>query len=185
MQDTQSHKQAFWFTIINYVGILIGLLATLFLYPKDYTFYGEIAYIDSLAQILYPIMVFGGSQALINFYPALSHDNKRKLFKYGIRTIGILFLIVSFVLLISAFTINWKTVKYFYFALPLGLLMAFIDYFKRQAANLQKIALPTFFDKIFPKIGLPLVFVLFLFGYFTENLAFVFFVGIYFVLLLF
>lgn len=185
MQDTQSHKQAFWFTIINYAGILIGLLSTLFLYPKDYTFYGEIAYIDSLAQVLYPVMIFGGSQALIHFYPTLSHDNKRKLFKYGIKTIGFTFLIITAILLLFEFTVNSKVIKYFYFALPLGLLMAFIDYFKRQSANLQKIVVPTFYDKLFPKIGLPVVFGLFLFGYFTENLGFVFFVGIYFVLLLF
>lgn len=185
MQDSQSHKQAFWFAIINYIGIVIGLLSTLFLYPYDYEFYGEIAYIDSLAQILYPIMVFGGSQALIHFYPSLSHDNKRKLFKYGIKTIGFIFLALTVILLLFEFTVNSKVLKYFYFALPLGLLMAFIDYFKRQAVNLQKIALPTFYDKIFPKIGFPIVFILFIFGCFTQNLAFVLFVGIYFILLLF
>lgn len=183
MHDNQSHKQAFWFTLINYAAILIGMLFTLFLYPKNYAFYGEIAFIDSIAQILYPVMVFGGAQALIHFYPNLSLDNKKKLFKFSLRTILTLFVIVSVIVLLVAYTSNWDKLKFLYFGLPLALLMALIELFKRQAANLQKIAIPTFFDKIIPKIGLPVVFILFYLGYISQNFAFVGFVFFYFVLI--
>ena len=35
MSNKVSEKQAFFFTIINYVGIVIGVVSTLFIYPND------------------------------------------------------------------------------------------------------------------------------------------------------
>ncbi|MEZ4852826.1 lipopolysaccharide biosynthesis protein [Flavobacterium sp.] len=182
MQDIQSHKQAFWFTTINYVGILIGLLATLFLYPYDYDFYGEVAYIDSLAQILYPVLVFGGSQALIHFYPSLSASSKESLVGYTLKTIFRIFLVIAIVLVVASVLFAWDKKVYLFYALPLALLMAFIEVFKRQAANLQKIAIPTFYEKIIPKLALPIVFILFLYGYISNQVAFSVFIAFYFIL---
>ena len=179
MQDSQPHKQAFWFTIINYIGIVIGLLSTLFLYPYDYGFYGEIAYIDSLAQILYPIMVFGGSQALIHFYPSLSANNKQSLFQFTIKTVFKMFVGLTILLIVAVLIFDWDKKMYLYFALPLGLLMALIEVFKRQAANLQKIAIPTFYEKIIPKIAMVVVFGIFYLGYLTDNAAYVVFIIFY------
>lgn len=182
MQDTQTHKQAFWFTIINYLGIVIGLLSTLFLYPYDYDFYGEVAYIDSLAQLIYPVLVFGGGQALIHFYPALTLPFQKKLFRYSIATILRLFLVLVVVSLLVFSFYHWDKKIYWYFALPLGLLMAFMEVFKRQAANLQKIAIPTFYEKIIPKVALPVVFALFFWGFTSDIGAFSFFILFYLVL---
>ena len=81
MQDTQSHKQAFWFTITNYLGVAIGLISTVCIYPYDKAFLGIVRYVVSFAQMLFPLMAFGGSQALIHFYPSLSEDHKKQLFK--------------------------------------------------------------------------------------------------------
>lgn len=184
MQDIRSHKQAFWFTLINYLGIFIGMLFTLFLYPYDYAFYGEVAYVDSLAQIVYPILVFGGSQALIHFYPTLTTENKKKLFKYGIRTIWIVFVFLVVILAFFSSFFNWDKFHYLLFGLPLALLMAFIDLFKRQAANLQRIVVPTFYEKIIPKLALPFIFILFLGSFISVSIAFSGFIGFYLVLLL-
>ncbi|SHJ43934.1 lipopolysaccharide biosynthesis protein [Flavobacterium haoranii] len=179
MQDSQSHKQAFWFTIINYIGIVIGLLSTLFLYPYDYGFYGEIAYIDSLAQILYPIMVFGGSQALIHFYPSLSLENKKSLFQFTIKTVFKLFIVLTVFLILAVIIFDWDKKTYLYYAMPLAVLMALIEVFKRQAANLQKIAVPTFYEKIIPKIAMVVVFGIFYLGYVSDNVAYAVFIVFY------
>lgn len=173
MQDAQSHKQAFLFTIINYVAILIGLFATLFLYPENYEFYGEMAYIDSLAQILFPIMVFGGAQALIHFYPELSHENKTKLFKFSLRTVFMIFLFLGVTSMLLGFVLEWDKKTYFYFALPLALFMAIVEVFKRQSANLNKIVVPTFYEKIIPKLVFPIGFFLFMWNMVQPNAVFV------------
>lgn len=184
MQDTQSHKQAFWFTVINYLGIVIGVLSTVFIYPNDKDFLGKVGFIDSIAQMLFPIFVFGGAQALIHFYPNLSEENKKKLFKYGIVTILSLAIGVLILLFIGQFTSNWDKYNYLFFAFPLALMLAFIELFKRQSANIQKIAIPTFYEKIIPKIALPIVFILVLAHVFSENIGIIVFIAFYFLLLI-
>jgi O-antigen/teichoic acid export membrane protein len=184
MQENNTHKQAFWFTIINYVGILIGVFSTVFIYPNDKDFLGKVGFVDSIAQMLFPVFVFGGAQALIHFYPNLSEENKKKLFKYGIVTILSIAVVVLVVLLLGQFAINWDKYNYLFFAFPLALVLALIEFFKRQSANLQKIAIPTFYEKIIPKIALPMVFVLVLAHFFTESTGIIVFVGFYFLLLL-
>lgn len=184
MQDTQSHKQAFWFTAINYLGIAIGVLSTIFIYPNDKDFLGKVGFVDSIAQMLFPILVFGGAQALIHFYPNLSEENKTKLFKYGIITIISIAVVVLCALFFCQFAIKWDKYNYLFFAFPLALVLAFIELFKRQSANLQKIAVPTFYEKIIPKIALPIVFVLVLAHFFTEDIGIIVFIGFYFLLLI-
>ncbi len=183
MQDTQSHKQAFWFTVINYLGIAIGVLSTVFIYPNDKDFLGKVGFVDSIAQMLFPIFVFGGAQALIHFYPNLSEENKTKLFKYGIATILGIAVAVLMVLFIGQFAVEWDKYNYLFFAFPLALALALIELFKRQSANIQKIAVPTFYEKIIPKIALPVVFILVLAQFFTENNGIIVFIGFYFLLL--
>lgn len=183
MQDTQSHKQAFWFTVINYLGIAIGVLSTIFIYPNDKDFLGKVGFVDSIAQMLFPIFVFGGAQALIHFYPNLSEENKTKLFKYGIATILSIAVAVLMVLFIGQFAVEWDKYNYLFFAFPLALALALIELFKRQSANIQKIAVPTFYEKIIPKIALPVVFILFLAQIFSESKGIIVFIGFYFLLL--
>lgn len=183
MQENNSHKQAFWFTIINYVGIVIGVVSTIFVYPNDKEFLGIVRYVDSIAQILFPIMVFGGAQALIHFYPDLSEANRKQLFKYGIRTILAISLLVLVFLFIGDFFITWNNFHYVFYAFPIAFSLAFVELFKRQATNLQKLSVPTFYEKIIPKLALPIVFILLLSGYFNVISSLVAFIISYFILL--
>src|SRR5690606_24567402 len=87
METRFSSKQALWFTLINYFGVLIGTVSTLFIYPYDKDLLGVIRFIDGFAQILYPIMVLGASTALLNFQPKLNDLLQRKLFSYSLISI--------------------------------------------------------------------------------------------------
>ncbi len=183
MQENNTHKQAFWFTIINYVGILIGVVSTIFIYPNDKEFLGIVRYVDSIAQILFPILVFGGAQALIYFYPNLTESNRKQLFKYGIRTILAISLIVLFFLFLGDFFITWNNYQYVFYAFPIAFSLAFVELFKRQSTNLQKLSVPTFYEKIIPKLALPIVFLLLLSGYFDVINSLIVFIISYFILL--
>ncbi|HLT54279.1 MAG TPA: hypothetical protein VKZ97_10320, partial [Flavobacteriaceae bacterium] len=152
MQDKNTQKQAFWFTIINYVGIVIGVISTVFIYPQDKAFLGIVRYVDAWAQILFPIMVFGASQALIHFYPTVSEPNKKQLFKYGLVTISGIGLGLLLLLLLGNFVGFDENYRYVFYAFPIAVCLAFVELFRRQATNMQKLAMPTFFEKIIPKI---------------------------------
>lgn len=159
-----STGQAVWFAIINYVGVAIGMVSTLFIYPNDKDLLGVIRFIDGFAQILYPVMVLGASTALLNFQPRLSELLQRKLFSYSI--ISILWMILFCAAatgLIYMFG-SMKNTEYFIYGFGIAVCLAFADLFRRQATNLQKLAVPTFYEKIIPKLSLPLVFVIILYA---------------------
>ncbi|OYX25406.1 MAG: hypothetical protein B7Z06_07305 [Flavobacteriales bacterium 32-35-8] len=152
MKGSNTYKQAFWFTIINYLGVIIGAVSTVFIYPYDKEFLGMVRYVDSIAQLLFPVMVFGGAQALIHFYPSLSEDNKRQLFKYGMTTILLVSFVILLLLIVGNTFIEWENYKYLFYAFPIGFVLAFVELFRRQATNIEKLEVPTFYEKIIPKI---------------------------------
>lgn len=184
MERSKTHKQVFWFTIINYIGVAIGVISTVFIYPYDKEFLGLVRYVDSLAQLLFPIMVFGGAQALIHFYPALTDPNKNRLFKYGIVTVlGISVTILALLVLGSTF-IDWENYKYVLYAFPLACSLAFVELFRRQATNIEKLEIPTLYEKIIPKVSLPIIFLLLIGEHLDQISALMAFIGSYFILLL-
>lgn len=155
-----STKQAFLFTLINYVGVLIGVVSTVLIYPQDKEMLGIIRFVDACAQIMYPIIVLGSTHALINFYPQLTEKLQHKLFSYSLISLAKLAGWVGLSLFILHFFYRDESFKYVAYAFPLALAMAYIELFRRQATNLQKISFPTFFEKIIPKIALPGIFLL-------------------------
>lgn len=169
MNSKFSSKQAFRFSLINYLGVVIGMFSTFFIYPNDKNLLGIIRFIDGFAQILYPIMVFGTSTALLNYQPVLNLYLQRKLFSYSV--ISIIWMIVlsgcgvGFLYYFEIF----ENREYYIYGFIIAIFLAFIDLMKRQAYNFQKIAVPTFFEKIIPKLVLPFVFILAL--YYSQTIT--------------
>lgn len=185
MENKASHKQAFYFTIINYVGIIIGIVSTLFIYPKNKEMLGILRYVEALSQILFPILLLGASHALINFYPRLDQYHKKQLFNYSIVSVLIISGFVFSLLFLGSYLPFLANMKYIYFAMPIAFCLAFIELFKKQATIIQKVAVPTFFDNIIPKIALPIIFLLLLNHYISEDESLVFYIFSYVLILLF
>lgn len=156
------HKQALFYTVINYVGTVIGIVSVLFIYPLDLEFLGTVRYVDSIAQVLYPVMVLGASHALIKFYPALDDRNRKQLFNYSIASIIAISAGLFLLLIACDVTLNFKDSHLFYYAFPIGVSLAFTDLFRKQAQDMQRLAVPTLYEKIFPKVALPVLFLLLL-----------------------
>jgi len=170
-QQAAPMKQVVWFAIINYIGTAIGVVSSLLIYPKKYEFMGMVRYVDSISQLLFPIMVLGASQALIKFYPGLDEQRQKQLFTYSLLSIATVSLFVlSGVLLYE----NYGEPEFkglVYFAFPIAVALAFVELFKKQLQDLQKIAIPAMFEKIIPKIVLPAAFLLLLYAGISRNEA--------------
>ncbi len=182
MKSNSTYKQTFWFSVINYIAIAIGVFSTFFIYPYDLAFFGKIGYIDSLAQMIYPFLVFGSAQTIIRFYPVLNPENQYQLFKFSSRNIFILSFFVGLCLVLGSFVFKWDLYFYLYYAFFLAAAMALIELYKRQVANLNKIAVPALFEKIIPKIAVPVVLLLFIFKLCTEQNALLLYLFFYFIL---
>jgi len=73
-------KQSFWSSLIIYLGVLIGFINSLILFPKylETEEIGLIRQIISAATLLLPLAAFGISGTSIKFYPEFSNDTKSK-----------------------------------------------------------------------------------------------------------
>lgn len=169
MASKISAKQAVLFTAINYMGVAIGVVSTVLIYPLDKELLGIVRYVDAFAQLLFPIMVLGSTHALINFYPSLSERLQQKLFSFSLLSVVKMAVLVAVVMGVLSFYLDSTTTKYLWIAFPLGLFMAYVELYKRQATNLQKLSVPTFYEKIIPKLALPLVFIVVLYGALTTD----------------
>lgn len=163
MKPTSSAKQAILFTGINYLGVIIGVISTVLIYPLDKELLGIIRFIDACAQIMFPIILLGSTHALINFYPTLDAYLQKKLFSFSLLSLAKMSVIVGLAVWGCYVFVPKTNLEYFYLGFPLAIAMAYVDLFRRQAANLKRLAYVTFFEKIIPKLTLPLAFVFVLF----------------------
>lgn len=168
MAKAASSKQVLLYAVINYLGTAIGIVSSILIYPQNKELYGTIGYIDGIAQLLFPIMVLGASHALIKFYPALDEQKRRQLFNYSLVSVSVISLIVFAGIILYSSTGFDKNSDLLYIAFPIAVSLAFIELFRKQAQDLQKLAVPTFYEKIIPKITLPLLFLLFLWQVMNE-----------------
>ncbi|APA91185.1 MULTISPECIES: lipopolysaccharide biosynthesis protein [Myroides] len=182
MQDKISTKQAFLFTIINYIGVLIGVVSTVLIYPQDKELLGIIRFVDACAQIMFPIIVLGSTHALINFYPKLSERLQGKLFSYSMLSMIKLTIGVGIVLLLGSYVYDGAELRYVVMGFVLAISMAYIELFRRQATNLQRLSFPTFFEKIIPKIALPTVFLIVVYGSFSVDKAVWYYIVSYYII---
>ncbi|UYW01483.1 polysaccharide biosynthesis C-terminal domain-containing protein [Flavobacterium agricola] len=176
MENTKQTKQIVGYTVINYVGIAIGIVSTLFIYPLDVELLGIFRYIDSWAQMLFPIITLGSAQALIHFYPQLPEKMQVRLFGFSLVSIFKLAFWVSLLVLFFYFFVDDINTNYIFYSLPIALVLALVELFKRQATTLEKIAVPTLYEKVVPKLALPIAFLLVLWGYVSVNMGFVLYV---------
>tara|TARA_R100000935_G_scaffold18503_1_gene35827 strand:- start:54278 stop:55741 length:1464 start_codon:yes stop_codon:yes gene_type:complete len=182
MIGNKIYKQVFWFNIISYTGVAIGVISTVFIYPHNKEFLGIVRYVDSLAQLLFPLILFGGGQALVHFYPTLDEYNRPQLFKYSIASILVISFVLLSILLLGTTFSQWNHYYYFFYAFPIASVLAFVELFKRQAIHIDKIEIPALYEKIIPKIALPTIFGLLIFGYLNIDSALLAFVISYFIL---
>jgi len=155
-------KQVFLFSLINYLGTAIGVGSALLIYPLDYAFSGIIKQVDSIAQLLFPIMVLGASHALIRFYPRLEQKERKQLFNYSMLSIAVISLGVFLAITLFVAFSNYDRPGLLYLAFPIAVSLAFVELFKKQSQDLQRIAVPTLYEKVIPKFVLPAAFLLFI-----------------------
>ena len=95
-------KQSFWSTIIIYIGVVLGFINSIFLFPKFLSpdQIGLIRQIISASTILIPLATFGVSASYIKFYPTfnISKKEKNEYFTFYFLIISISYLLIFSIL---------------------------------------------------------------------------------------
>lgn len=171
-------KQSILTSIISYLGVAIGTISTLFIYPKDETTYGLFRFLLDTANVLIPFAFLGMPFISIKFFAYFNDAKKgdRGLlgFTMLISTIG--FLLAGAIIyfykfdLIDVNSLKDKDlfIRYSNYIIYFLFCYGFFSLLRQYVSNFQQVALPTALDQTI-KITFPILLLLFLWGNITLN----------------
>lgn len=177
-------RQGFKYSIIGYVGFLLGTVSAIFIFPNDFEFYGKLRYSMQTAEMLVPFVVFGISYANVKFFHSVQQDGKNQnMLSLSLLTIFINFLIFCGIFFILPYiypqflkTQAWNIKG---IILPLILVLSLCAIFNKYTSNYKRIVVSNIFDNLFPKIANLGAFCLFFYFAFSQETALAFFFGVF------
>jgi hypothetical protein len=87
-------RQGVKYSIIGYLGFLLGTFSSIFIFPYDMEFYGKLRYILPTAEILVPIVVFGLSFSNVKFFSRVNADGKH----HNMLSLSLLAVVINFLI---------------------------------------------------------------------------------------
>lgn len=177
-------RQGFKYSLIGYVGFLLGTFSAIFIFPSDFEFYGKLRYILPTAEMLVPFVVLGISYSNVKFFRKVEADGK----KQNMLSLSLLAILVNFILFCFVFfalpfffpkfehTEAWKVKE---IILPMILILSFCAIFNKYTSNYKRIVVSNIFDNLLPKIANLGAFCLASYFAFSQNIAFGFFFSIF------
>lgn len=157
-------RQSVGYSIVGYLGFLIGVLSNFFLFTHDLAFYGRLRFIFSVAQLFMPIVAFGLPFAVVKFFPMADKKGKRhNLLSLALLGVLFMFLVTSVIFLVCC---NWQTTQLWklrWVILPLILIISLSAVWNKYISNYGKVVISNIFENLFPKLANIVAFALFFF----------------------
>ncbi|SIQ26502.1 Membrane protein involved in the export of O-antigen and teichoic acid [Chryseobacterium sp. RU37D] len=177
-------RQGFKYSIIGYLGFLLGTISAIFIFPNDFEFYGKLRYILPSAEFLVPFVVLGISYSNVKFFHTVEKDGKEQ----NMLSLSLLFVFINFLIFLLVFFVlpylypkfrhseAWKAKEVI---LPMVLILSFCTIFNKYTSNYKRIVISNIFDNLFPKIANLGAFCLFFYFALSQEIAFAFFFGMF------
>ncbi|GAB0155243.1 hypothetical protein CHRYSEOSP005_05040 [Chryseobacterium sp. Alg-005] len=177
-------RQGFKYSIIGYIGFLLGTVSAIFIFPNDFEFYGKLRYILPTAEMLVPFVVLGISYSNVKFFHTVEKDGRNQnMLSLSLLTIFVNFLIFTIVFFLIPYIYpkfrNSEAWKIKEMILPLILVLSFCAIFNKYTSNYKRIVVSNIFDNLFPKIANLGAFCLFFYFALSQKVAFAFFFGMF------
>ncbi|WP_419868449.1 lipopolysaccharide biosynthesis protein [Chryseobacterium sp. CT-SW4] len=177
-------RQGFKYSIIGYIGFLLGTVSAIFIFPNDFEFYGKLRYILPTAEMLVPFVVLGISYSNVKFFHTTEKDGKQQ----NMLSLSLLAVFINFLIFCAVFFIlpylypkfrNTEAWKIKEMILPLILTLSLCTIFNKYTSNYKRIVVANVFDNLFPKIANLGAFCLFFYFALSQKIAFAFFFGMF------
>ena len=106
-------RQSFKYSIIGYLGFLLGTIAAIWIFPQDLVYYGKLRFILPAAQMLMPIVIFGLSYSNVYFFGRAKEVGKEQNFIDGFYQFSYFFSrFLCFFLSFSGFSERFRSLEY-------------------------------------------------------------------------
>lgn len=178
-------RQSFKYSIIGYLGFLLGTFSTLFIFTSDLEYFGKLRFILPVAQMLMPIVIFGLSYSNVYFFGRAKEAGKEQNFlSISLLMVFVNFLIFSlgfyaFFYLFPDFQKDLEVWNMKRLILPLILVLSLSAVLNKYISNYKRIVVPNIFENLFPKIANLGAFCLFFYIGLPEKLSYAFFFAVF------
>lgn len=170
-------RQGFKYSIINFIGIGIGILSTLFIYPNALELVGLFRALFDASVLATIIVLLGSPTAAVRFFPrfrdeATSHKGLLSwlliVYAGGFLLFLLFFPLIQQVMSRYLFHGRNKLFEDFIiYIIPLTFCIGLINLLARYIANFRRIVIPSAFENLTIKITLPLIILMYLYKWIT------------------
>ncbi len=158
-------KQSIGFSIMSYLGTILSILASLFLYPENLEIHGILRSILTAGEFFAQLFLFGSAIMMIKFYPGFSE--KKGLLGIGFSIVTLLFLFFLGIYVLGenfffdfSFIKNKEFAEYTLYSIFLGLFLGYSQLLVKYISNYNSIAVPSIFERFLPRVNIILSFLL-------------------------
>lgn len=168
-------RQGLKSSIISYIGVAIGVLSTMYIYPSALEILGLFRALFDASVLIGIVVMMGSSVSAVRFFPKYQDV---KTGHGGLLTWLLLVSGVGFLLFLMAFPFvrtwmvdfifrdeNMKYKDLVVYVIPLTFFLALINLLSRYISNFKLIAIPSALEQLSIKITLPLIVLAYLAGW--------------------
>ena len=170
-------RQGFKYSIINFIGVGIGILSTLFIYPNALEIVGLFRSLFDASVLATIIVLLGSPTAAVRFFPKYRDDASSH---QGFLSWLLIIYAGGFILFMLFFPFISEFVREFIFhdrnkmfedfiiyIVPLTFCIGLINLLARYISNFRRIVIPSIFENLTIKITLPLIILMYLYNWIT------------------
>jgi O-antigen/teichoic acid export membrane protein len=168
-------RQGFKYSIVNFIGVGIGIISILFIYPNALEIVGLFRVLFDASVLATILVLLGSPTSAVRFFPkyrddATSHRGLLSWLLIVYATGFILFLI--FFPVIHQLMTKWifrdrnqMFSDFIIYVIPLTFCVGLINLLARYISNFRRIVIPSAFENLTIKIALPLIILMYLQGW--------------------
>ncbi len=158
-------RQGLKFSLVNFAGLAVSLVATIWLYPRVQAEYGLVGFLTTASLLTLPLATLGVNQLSIRFFPRFEEKSRQHngflLLLVGWVAMGCATVAVAAALfkpLISSVLQGREAMlrDHFWWLLPLVVLQAFAVVLAQYTMNFGRAAVPSLFTDFLIKISVPI-----------------------------
>lgn len=174
-------RQGIKYSIVNYIGLAIGVLSIIYVYPKAQAEYGLVCFLRDTCQILYPFISLGVYTIIIRFFPVFENKEQRN---NGYLALILSWSFIGFLSCSILIAVFWDYIyayyaskdalqaKFLIFIVPLLLLFTLGNVLYQYSICFKRIVIPSLINDFLIRIVIPILIIGFLYGFFdSSNIA--------------
>ncbi len=168
-------RQGFKYSVISFIGVAIGVVSTIFIYPDALELYGLFGSLFNASLLASLVVLLGSPTSAIRFFPKYRDDESSHkgllswlLMIYGGGFLLFLFFFPFISELMHTYLFDEQNEIYadfIIYTIPLTFCIGLINLLARYISNFRRIVIPSAFESLTIKIALPLIILMYLRGW--------------------